>query len=60
MERCPQCQEPMVESAVKVSPGVKPEVIEQPAEELRSSIVVGRLECPKCHHMEGRLLKGRG
>jgi cytochrome c2 len=57
---CPQCAIPMEEVPVKAEPNAIPTVAAQPLDDVKAGVVVMRLECPKCHHIEGRHPKGQG
>jgi ribosomal protein S27AE len=57
---CPQCGTRMEETPHKVEPQAIPSVAKQPLDHVEAGVLVTRLECPKCHHAEGRFPKGRG
>ena len=50
----------MEEVPVKAEPNAIPTVAAQPLDDVKAGVVVTRLECPKCHHAEGRFPKGQG
>jgi hypothetical protein len=56
---CPHCGIPMEEVPVKAEPNANPKVAAQPLDDIKAGVVVTRLECPQCHHAEGRLPKGK-
>jgi hypothetical protein len=55
---CPTCARPMIETPVKLEPEADPRFAHQPLDEAESAVLVMRLECPECHHVEGRHPKG--
>jgi ribosomal protein S27AE len=57
---CPQCSIPMEEVPVKAEPNAIPKVAAQHLDDVKAGVVVTRLECPKCQHVEGRYPKGAG
>ena len=56
----PHCGVPMEEVPVKAEPNTIPRVAAQPLNEVKAGVIVTRLECPKCQHVEGRHPKGEG
>ena len=50
----------MEEGPAKVEPHANPKIAAQQRDHATAGVVVNRLECPKCHHAEGRLPKGKG
>jgi hypothetical protein len=57
---CPHTAVPMQEFPIKAEPHAFPKVAAQPLNEVKVGVVVSRLECPKCRHVEGRHPKGNG
>jgi Zn ribbon nucleic-acid-binding protein len=57
---CLQCGTRMEETPDKVEPQAIPSVAKQPLDHVEAGVLVMRLECPKCHHIEGRFPKGHG
>ena len=57
---CPQCGTPMEKTPDTIEPQAIPSVAKQHPEAGGAGVLVTRLECPKCHHIEGRFPKGHG
>jgi ribosomal protein S27AE len=57
---CPQCGAPMEETPDKVEPHAISSIAKQPLDDVKAGVLLTRLECPKCHHTEGRHPQGQG